>query len=183
MGRAVVWLFAATQNNVAIAIAAGVNNRGMTPFGDGQETVRCASGIDRIDRDLDGAVGAVFEAHRARQARGQFTMHLGFRGTCADSSPAHQICQVLRCDHIQELARSRQTAVIDIQQQLTRQAQAFVNLEAVIHLRIVDQPFPANGGTWFFEIDPHHHFQLTVELLAQGHQATGILFRRFGIVD
>ncbi|MNE89722.1 hypothetical protein D3C80_1871650 [compost metagenome] len=50
-------------------------------------------------------------------------------------------------------------------------------------MRIVDQPFPANGGTWFFEIDPHHHFQLTVELLAQGHQARGILFRRFGIVN
>ncbi|VTR33919.1 Uncharacterised protein [Serratia fonticola] len=53
-------------------------------------------------------------------------MHLGFRGACTDSSPAHQICQVLRSDHIQELARSRQTAVIDIEQQLTRQAQAFV---------------------------------------------------------
>ena len=63
--RAVVRLFAAAQNNVTVAVAAGVNDRRVAPLGYRQETVRRAGGVDGVDRHLDGAVGAVLEADRA----------------------------------------------------------------------------------------------------------------------
>ncbi|MOA33700.1 hypothetical protein D3C78_1550160 [compost metagenome] len=110
-------------------------------------------------------------------------MHLRFSGTSADRAPAHQICQILRGDHVEEFAGSRQARIIDIQQQLTRQTQAVVDLEAIIHLRIVDQTLPAHGSTRFFKINAHHHFQLTAQFLTQRQQATGVLFGGFGIVD
>ncbi|MNL54929.1 hypothetical protein D3C87_1783000 [compost metagenome] len=110
-------------------------------------------------------------------------MHLRFSGTSADRAPTHQICQILRSDHVEEFARRRQTGIVNIQQQLTGQTKTVVDLEAVIHLRIVDQSFPAHGGTRLFKINPHHHFQLAAQFLTQRQQATGILFRRFGIVD
>ncbi len=50
--------------------------------------------------------------------------------------------------------------------------------EAVIHMGIVDEPFPADGGARFFKIDPHDDLELALQRLAQGQQAGGILFRR-----
>ncbi len=64
MCRAIVRLFAAAQNDMAVAISAGVNNGGVTPFGHGEEAVRRPGSIDGVDRHFDGAIGAVFKADR-----------------------------------------------------------------------------------------------------------------------
>ena len=61
---------------MAIAIAAGVNNRRMSPFGHRQETVRRAGGIDGVDSDFNGAICAVFKAYRAGEAGREFAVHL-----------------------------------------------------------------------------------------------------------
>ncbi len=66
--RAVVRLFAAAQNNMAVAVTAGIHDGGVAPLGDRQETVRCAGGVNRIDSHLDGAIGTVFKAHRAGES-------------------------------------------------------------------------------------------------------------------
>ncbi|MNH35321.1 hypothetical protein D3C79_959940 [compost metagenome] len=101
---------------MAIAVTAGVNDRRVAPFGHRQETVRRAGRVDGVNRHFDGAVGTVLETNRARQAGRQLAVYLGFRGTCTDRAPAHQIRQVLRGDHVEEFPRSRQAAIVDIQQ-------------------------------------------------------------------
>ncbi len=45
---------------------------------------------------FDVAVGAVLEAHRARQAGGQLAMHLALGGARADGAPGDQVGDVLR---------------------------------------------------------------------------------------
>ena len=132
----------------------------MPPFGHRQETVRRASGVNGVDSHFDGSVGAVFKSDRAGQTGRELTMHLRLRGPRANRAPAHQIGKILRRDHIEEFPRRGQPAVVDIKQQLARDTQAIVDAEAVIHMRIVDQPFPADGGTRFLKINAHHDFQL-----------------------
>jgi hypothetical protein len=55
-----------------------------------------------------------------------------------------------RCGHFQ---------LIDIEQQLPGDAKPFVNAVAFIEVRIVDEPFPTNGGTRLLEVHSHHHFK------------------------
>ena len=109
--------------------------------------MRRAGGVNGVDSHFDGSVGAVFKSDRAGQTGRELTMHLRLRGPRANRAPAHQIGKILRRDHIEE-------------QQLARDPQAIVDAEAVIHMRIVDQPFPADGGTRFLKINAHHDFQL-----------------------
>jgi hypothetical protein len=50
-------------------------------------------------------------------------------------------------------------------------------------MRIVDKPFPADGGARFFKIDAHDDLQLALQRLAQGQQTGSVLFRRRRIVN
>ena len=65
--RAVVRLFTAAQNDMAIAVTAGIHNRRMPPFRYGQEAVRRTGGINGIDSHFNRTVGAIFEADRTRK--------------------------------------------------------------------------------------------------------------------
>ncbi len=120
--------------------------------------MRRAGGIDSVNSDFNRPVGAVLKANRAGKARREFTVNLRFGGARANSSPAHQVSHILWRDHIEELTGGRQAGIIDVQQQLAGNAQAIIDLVAVVHMRIVNQPFPAHGGSRLFKIHAHHHF-------------------------
>ncbi len=182
-GRIVIGRLAATQDDVAILVAGGGDDRRMAALGHREEMMRLRRGLDRIDGDLDVAVGAILEADRARQAGRQFAVHLRFGGAGADRTPAHQVGEVLRADHVEELGAGRQADLVDFHQQFARHAQAVVDAEAVIHEWIVDQAFPADRGARLFEIHAHDHFQLAGEFRARLDQQVGVFDRRLGIVD
>ena len=55
---------------------------------DREEMVRLRGGEDRVDRDPHVAVGAVLEADRRRQARGQLAVHLRSRWCARRSRPS-----------------------------------------------------------------------------------------------
>jgi hypothetical protein len=97
--------------------------------------------LDGVGGDADVAVGAVLEADGRRQARRQFAVHLAFGGARADGAPGDQVADVLRRDHVQELAAGGQAQAVDLDQQLARDAQAFVDAEGFVQVRVVDQPF------------------------------------------
>ena len=59
MFRAVVRLFAAAQDDVAVGVAVGVDDGGVAGFGYGQKVVRVAGGADSIDSDFQVAVNAI----------------------------------------------------------------------------------------------------------------------------
>ena len=139
--------------------------------------------LDRIDGDANVAVSTVLEADRTRQPGRQFAVNLRFRGTGADGAPGDEVGDVLRRDHVEEFSARWQPHFIQFPQQLARQAQAFVDGEAAVQVRIVDQPLPAHRGTRLLEIDAHHDHQIGGEALALGLQAHGIFHRRLGIMN
>ena len=68
---------------------------------------------DRIHGDAHVAIGAVLEADRARQAGGQFAVHLALGGAGTDGAPGDQVSDVLRRDHVEELvAADRPSSLI-----------------------------------------------------------------------
>ena len=65
----------------------------------------------------------------------------------------------------------------------TRQPQAFVDGEAVIHIGVVDKALPAHGGAGFFKIHTHHDEQTLGVFLGLGLQQTGVFQGLFAVVD
>src|SRR5262249_47272333 len=59
--RIVIGRLSAAQDDVAILVAGGVHDRGMSALGDRQKVVRCRCGLYRVDGYLHVAVGAVLE--------------------------------------------------------------------------------------------------------------------------
>jgi hypothetical protein len=140
-------------------------------------------GLDRVDGDLQVAFGAVLEADRRREARRQLAVHLAFGGAGADRAPGDQVTDVLRADHVEKLAAGRHAHAVDVQQQLARDAQAFVDAEALIEVGVVDQAFPAHGGARLLEVHAHHDFQRVGMAGTFGLELARVVHRRFGIVD
>ena len=181
--RVVVGCFAATQNDVAVRVALGLHDRDLAVFVHRQKVVTASGSLDRIGGNLDVAIGAVFKADGRRNAGGQFAVHLALGGTRADGAPGNQIPQVLRRNHVQKLAACGQSQAVDVNEQLARDAQAFINAKALVQVGVVDQAFPADGGAWFFEVHAHHDFQRVGVVGAHLLQTVRIVQRSGGVMD
>ena len=118
---------AAAQDQVAVGVAARRDDRGDALLGDRQEVVRVGRGADRVDRDLDAAVGAVLEADRHREARGQLAVHLALARARADRAPGDEVGDELRRDRVEELAARRAAQLGEVEQEAPRDAQALVD--------------------------------------------------------
>ena len=112
--RIVVRSAAATQDHVAVVVAPGREDRGMAGLGEGHEVVRALCCPDRIDRDLQPAIGAVLETDRAGKARGEFTVPLALGRPGTDRSPADEVGDVLRADQVEELCGRRQPETVEV---------------------------------------------------------------------
>ena len=145
--------------------------------------VRVAGGADGIDGDFEVAVGAVFKAHGAGKAAGQLAVHLAFGGARADGAPGNQVGIILRRDHVEKFGGGRHAHVVEGEQQAARLAQAEVDVESAVEVRVVDEAFPAHGGARFFEIHAHHNQQFFFVFFAQGQKLAGVFERGFGVVD
>ena len=85
-------------------------------------------------------------------------MDLALGGARANRAPADQVSNVLRRDHVQKLTASGHAQAVDVNEQLARHAQAFVDAVALVQVGVVDQALPANGGAWLFKVHAHHNF-------------------------
>ena len=139
--------------------------------------------LNRVHRYFDIAVSAVLETHGAGQAGTHFPVQLAFGGACTDGAPGHQIRNVLRGQNIQVFHPGRHARLVQFQQQTTRGAQAFINLVAVIQVRVIDQTFPTHCSARFFKIHPHDDGNIVLQFIAQGRQALGIVFRRHRVMN
>lgn len=117
--------------------------------------MRSARSSTRIDGNIDRPIRRVLEPRRHRKRRRQLAMHLALRRACSDGTPRHQIGGILGRDRVEELASRGQTHVGDVEQQRARLAETFVDLEAPVHVGVVDQPFPAYGRAGLLEVDSH----------------------------
>ncbi len=168
---------------MAVGVAGGRHDGGAALLGDRQEVMRIGRSTHRVSGDLHVAIGAILEADRARQPRGQLAMHLAFSGACADRAPCHQVGDVLRRDHVKELDTGRQAQLVDVAQQAACDAQALVDPEAAVQVRIVDQALPAHRGARLLEVHAHDDFQFTGQRVAQRLQALGVLDGGLRVVD
>src|SRR5690606_21630165 len=113
-----------------------------------------------INGDLYVTARAVLEADRRRKAGRQLTVRLTLRGAGSDRTPRHQIGVKLWRDEIEELRGTRQPTLVHVEEQATREAQAFVNPKTVVETRIVDEALPTHRSARLLEVDPHDDEQL-----------------------
>jgi len=92
-------------------------------------------------------------------------MDLRFAGACTDRGPAEQIVEVPGSQRLQQFAGDGQTGFENIQHQPPRQMQPLGHVTAAVQMRIVDQPFPANGSARLFHIGAHHQQQLVADFV------------------
>ena len=115
-----------------MAVSLGLDYRNLAVFMYRQEMVAACGSLNGVARNLDIAVGPVFESDRRRQAGGQFAVHLAFSGTGPDRAPGNQVAQVLRRDDVEKLGSGRQSQSVDLDQQLPGDAQALVDAKRLV---------------------------------------------------
>ena len=183
MGGVVVRCLATAQDDVAVGVAARLDDRDLAIFVHRQEMVRAGGGLDRIGGDPDVAVGAVLETDRRRQAGGEFAVNLALGRARTDRAPGDQVADVLRRDDVEKLTARRHARAVDFEQQLARDSQAFINAKALVEVGVVDEAFPADRRTGLLEIDPHHDLERVAVLVALHLQPLRVLHRGDRIVD
>ena len=110
-------------------------------------------------------------------------MGLRLGGTGTDGGPGNEILKVLRRYRVKRLGGERQAKRRDVEQHLARSANATVNAERVVDIRIVDQSLPTHRGARLFEIGAHHHEQRVLRASGQRGEPLGIVERGLLIVD
>jgi cobaltochelatase CobN len=121
--------------------------------------------------------------NRHRQAARHLAVGLRFGGARADRAPRDQVGKILRRDRIERLGRAGQAHRVQIEEQAARNAQALLDVKAVVQIRIVYQPLPADRGARLLEIHAHDHEQRIGELGGKPSQPPAVVMRRRRIVD
>src|SRR5690606_22594604 len=99
---------AAAQDDVAVRVADGLDERGLTvEVGAGEDVAgRCGAGA--VDRDLHVTFGGVLDADGHGQRAAQLAVDLARGGAGTDGSVGDQVGVVLREDRVEELATDGQ---------------------------------------------------------------------------
>ena len=94
-----------------------------------------------------------------------------------------QVGDVLRRDRVEELGAGGHAHLGEVEQQVRARAQAVVDLEGAVEVRVVDQALPADGGARLLEVDAHHDGQRIGEFVRERLELPGVVACRNGIVD
>src|SRR4029079_18046710 len=140
---------------MSVRISSSFQDRRRALLGERRKKMAAPRRLDRIDGDLDIAVGAVLDSHRHRQTRGQFPMHLALRCAGADGTPADEVCIELAESGIEKLGPGADAEFDNIGKQLPSEAQSFIDSIRLIYIGLVDQYFPADDSARFFEVYAH----------------------------
>ena len=174
---------AAAEHEVAVAVPGRADDGRPALRVDAEEAVRLRGRADRVDRDLEPAVGPVLEAHRRRQPARHLAVGLRLGGAGADRVPADQVAEVLRRERVERLRAGRQAERRELREQPSRADDALVDAKRVVHVRVVDEALPAGDRARLLEVDPHHDEQRVAHTLGEPHQSSGVFERRGRIVD
>ena len=83
-------------------------------------------------------------------------MSLRFSSACTDCRPTDQSGQVLGGDRIEHFGGCRHPHLGYFQKNPAGSAQTFTHITTAVHIRIINQAFPADCRSWFFKIDSHY---------------------------
>src|SRR2546427_553614 len=110
-------------------------------------------------------------------------MDLALRRAGADRSPGDEVRGELRRNRIEEL-RARGKAELDqVEQQPAREAEALVDGEGAVEVRIVDESLPADRRARLLEVDAHHETEVAAELVGGLLQTARVVDPGRWIVD
>src|SRR5436309_12024331 len=97
--------------------------------------------------------------------------------------PGDEVRGELRRDRIEEL-RARGEAELDqVEQEPTREAEALVDGEGAVEVRIVEEPLPADRRARLLEVDAHHDAEVAAELVGHPLQAVRVVEPGHRVVD
>lgn len=176
-------LLSTAQDDEAVIIADSADDGHNTGLGDGEEVVRMLDRANRIDCDIESAVGTVLEANRERQTRGKLTVELRLGGPCAYSSHTQHVSEELRRDSVEHFASKWHALLGQVNEELTRDAQTLVDLEGVVDIWVVDETLPANCRARLLQVGAHDNKQIILVLLLEHHQTIAVLERGLGVVN
>jgi len=91
----------------------------------------------------------VLEPDGERNTGRELTVKLGLSGTSTDSTPGNEISDVLGGDGVEKLGSDRNAQVGKIAQELTSEAETFVDLEGPVEVWVVDETLPSDSRTRF----------------------------------
>ena len=174
---------AATQDDVAVGVAHGPNNRRLAIGIDADKVMWRPCGEHRIDCDLQAAFRAVLETDRHRNTAGQLAVRLTFRGARADRGPTDQIGDVLRADRIEQFSGAGESELVDMQENSSGEFEASGNVAGPVQMRIIDQAFPADRGSGFFKIGPHDNEKMLSQRIRDRLEFGGVLVGGLRIVN
>ena len=132
---------------------------------------------------MNRAVGAVLEADGTGEAGCQLAVDLAFGRARADRAPTDEIANVLRGNGVQVLSAAADAELHNVPQQRSGRLEASVDVVGVVHVGVVDQPLPADGGARLLEIDAHDDVQVVAMLLRLLAQPFGVFEARLGVVN
>lgn len=182
-GVVVGTLGAASQNDEAVVVALSAHNSDDTGLGDGEEVVRVLGSANGINGNAEGAVGAVLETDGITETTGKLAVQLALGGSGANGTDGEQIGQELRRDGIEHLTGNGHALGGQVNEDLARQAQTLVDLEAAIDVRVVDEALPANSGTGLLEVRAHDNEELVLVLLLLLEEEVAVGEGGLGVVD
>lgn len=100
-----------------------------------------------------------------------------------DSSEGDQVGEELWGDGVEHFAGNRHAGRCKVAEELTRYTEALVDLECLVDIWVIDQPFPANSRAWLLEVSPHDNAEITRELVGESLEALAVLDSGGGVVD
>src|SRR3989442_5420995 len=110
-------------------------------------------------------------------------MDLALRRAGADRPPGDEVRGELRRNRIEEL-RARGKAELDqVEQEPAGEAEALVDGEGAVEVRIVDESLPADRRARLLEVDAHHETEVAAELVGGLLQTARVVETRPWIVD
>jgi hypothetical protein len=175
-------LGAATEDDEAVGVAAGLGDSGQALLGHTHEVVLRSSGANGVNGNSKTTVGTVLEAHRERETRSQLTVELGLGGTGTDGTERNEVCEELRRDGVQHLGGNGHALAGKVTEELAGDTETLVDLEGLIDIRVVDQALPANSCARLLEVGAHDNAQVTLELVGNLHEARAVLDSSLGVV-
>lgn len=173
----------ATENDKAVLVALCAGNGGEALLGDTHEVVLGGGSTNGVNGNAEIAIGAILEADREGQTRGQLTMKLRLGGAGTNGADGNAVGKELGGDGVEHLTGDGHAVIGQIDKELARDAESLVDLEGVVNVGIVDQTLPTDSGSGLLEVGTHDDAEVAGELLGESLETSGIFVRHERVVD
>lgn len=138
LGVVVGSLLTASQDHEASSVTLCFYNRIDAGIGDGKEMMWMLDGVHSVNRNVERTICTILESDWEGQTGSEFAVELRLGGSGANGPETEEVRDVLRGNGVQHLACQRHAEGCEIGEKLSSCTQAFVDVEAVVHVRVVN---------------------------------------------